>query len=177
MRDWRWFRYPFLWEGETLEKRHAVRAYLSEHGYRVAQVTLDFEDYAWNPAYGRCLAKQDEAAIAWLRQSYLENAAEYIRLGREEERTAFGHEIPNVLLLHATAFTTLMLPDLIEQLRKEGFRFASLAKVEKNATYAQDPNAALPYGGTLPDQFMDSHHLPYPPYKPKPMEKLQSICK
>ncbi|MGD0295212.1 MAG: polysaccharide deacetylase family protein [Terracidiphilus sp.] len=175
--DWHWFRYPFLWEGETLEKRHAVRAYLSEHGYRVAQVTLSFEDYAWNDAYGRCVAKQDEAAIAWLRQSYLENAAEYIRLGREEEHTAFGHEIPNVMLLHATAFTTLMLPELIDQLRREGFRFASLAKVEKNAAYAQDPDAALQYGGTLPDQFMDSRHLPYPPYKPKPTEKLQSLCK
>ena len=175
-RDWHWFRYPFLWEGETLEKRHAVRAYLSEHGYRVAQVTLDFEDYAWNDAYARCVAKQDETAIAWLRQSYLENAAEYIRMGREEERIAFGHEIPNVLLLHATAFTTLMLPDLIDQLRKEGFRFAPLTKVEKNASYAQDPDAALQYGGTLPDQFMDSRHLSYPPFKPKPMEKLQSLC-
>jgi hypothetical protein len=143
----------------------------------VAQVTLDFEDYAWNDAYGRCTAKQDDAAIIWLRQSYLENAAEYIKLGREEEHIAFGHEIPNVLLLHTTAFTTLMLPDLVDLLRKQGFRFAALSKVESNAAYAEDPDAALQYGGTLPDQFMDSRHLPYPPYKPKPMEKLQSVCR
>lgn len=63
-RDWHWFRYPFLWEGETLEKRRAVRAYLREHRYRVAHVTLDFEDYAWNDAYARCAAKQDSDAIA-----------------------------------------------------------------------------------------------------------------
>jgi peptidoglycan/xylan/chitin deacetylase (PgdA/CDA1 family) len=176
-RDWHWFRYPFLWEGETLEKRHAVRTYLLEHGYRVAQVTLDFEDYAWNDAYGRCSAKQDDAAITWLRQSYLENATEYIKLGREEEHIAFGHEIPNVLLLHATAFTTLMLPDLVDLLRKQGFRFATLPKVERNAIYTEDPDAALQYGGTLPDQFMDSRKLPYPPYKPKPMEKLKSLCR
>jgi len=176
-RDWHWFRYTFLWEGETLEKRHAVRSYLHEHGYRVAQVTLDFEDYAWNDAYGRCSAKPDAAAITWLKENYIENAAEYIRLGREEEHIAFGHEIPNVLLLHATAFTTLMLPDLLELLRKQGFRFASLTEVEKNPVYAQDPDTALEYGGTLPDQFMDSHHLPYPSFAPKPMERLQSICK
>ena len=175
--DWRWFRYPYLWEGETLEKRRAARAWLKEHGYRVAQVTLDFEDYAWNDAYTRCSAKADDEAIAWLRQSYLENAAEYIRLGREEERIAFGHEIPNVLLLHATAFTTRMLPDLVDLLRKQGFRFASLPKVERNPAYALDPEAALQYGGTLPDQFMDSRKLPYPPYKPKPMEKLRSLCR
>ena len=66
-RDWHWFRYPYLWEGETMEKRNAVRGYLSQHGYRVAEVTLDFEDYAWNDAYGRCSAMKNDAAIAWLR--------------------------------------------------------------------------------------------------------------
>lgn len=176
VRDWRWFRYPFLWEGDTLEKRHAVRGYLKEHGYRVAQVTLDFEDYAWNDAYARCTAKPDAEALAWLRQSYLDTAAEYIRLGREEEQIAFGREIPNVLLLHATAFTTLMLPELIDLLRRQGFSFAGLAEVEREPAYAMDPDAALKYGGTLPDQFMDARHLPYPPFALKPFDKLKGLC-
>jgi len=176
-RDWRWFRYPFLWEGDTLEKRRAVRAYLRDHGYRVAQVSLDFEDYAWNDAYAPCSAKGDEAAIGWLKQSYLETAAEYIQLGREEQLIAFGHEIPNVMLLHATAFTTLMLPALLEQLRANGFRLAALPDVEQDPAYALDPDAPLKYGGTLPDQFMDSRHLKYPPFKPKPFDKLKSLCK
>ena len=175
--DWHWFRYPFLAEGDTAEKRDAVRGWLGAHGYRVAQVTLNFEDYTWNDAYGRCVAKQDAAAITWLRQSYLENAAEYMKLGREEEQIAFGHEIPNVLLLHATAFTTQMLPELIDLMRREGFRFAALKKVERNAVYAQDPGAIFKYGGTLPDQFLDLHHLPYPAFQPLPTEKLQSICR
>jgi peptidoglycan/xylan/chitin deacetylase (PgdA/CDA1 family) len=177
VRDWRWFRYPFLWEGDTLDKRRAVRAYLAAHHYRVAQVTLDFEDYAWNDAYTRCSAKQNDADIAWLHQSYLETAAEYIRLGREEERIAFGHEIPNVLLLHATAFTTWMLPDLVNMLRKDGFSFAALAEVQQDPAYAQNPDAALKYGGTLPDQFMDSRKLPYPSFKPKPFDKLKGLCR
>jgi peptidoglycan/xylan/chitin deacetylase (PgdA/CDA1 family) len=175
-RDWRWFRYPFLWEGDTLDKRRAVRSYLAEHRYRVAQVSIDFEDYAWKDAYGRCSAKQDTAAIDWLKQSYLEAAREYITLGREEQIIAFGHEIPNVLLLHATAFTTLMLPQLLDQLRSDGFSFDALADVEKDPAYAMDPDAALRYGGTLPDQFMDSRHLPYPPFQPKPFDKLKIIC-
>lgn len=175
-RDWHWFRYPFLWEGDTLDKRREVRAFLREHGYRVAQVSLDFEDYAWNDAYGRCVAKNDDAAIAWLKKSYLETATEYIDLGREEEQIAFGHEIPNVMLLHATAFTMLMLPDLLDLLRKQGFTFAALPQVEQDPSYELDPNAALKYGGTLPDQFMDSLHLKYPTFKPKPFEQMKKLC-
>ena len=176
VRDWNWFRYPFLWEGATLEKRRAVRSFLFGRGYRIAQVSLDFEDYAWNDAYARCVANSDAVEIEWLKQSYLDTAAEYIRLGREEELIAFGHEIPNVMLLHETAFTTLMLPDLLDLLRKEGFRLASLPEVEKDPAYAMDPDAALRYGGTLPDQFMDSRHLKYPPVKAKPFARLKSIC-
>jgi peptidoglycan/xylan/chitin deacetylase (PgdA/CDA1 family) len=176
MRDWHWFRYPFLWEGDTLEKRRAVRDYLREHGYRVAQVSLDFEDYAWNEAYARCSANKDDTSIQWLRQSYLETAAEYIRLGREEQQIAFGHEIPNVMLLHATAFTTLMLPNLLDLLRNQGFRFAGIAQVESDPAYGLDPDAALKYGGTLPDQFMDSRHLAYPPFKPKPFDRIKHLC-
>jgi peptidoglycan/xylan/chitin deacetylase (PgdA/CDA1 family) len=175
-RDWHWFRYPFLWEGDTLEKRWAVRSYLKAHGYKTAQVTLDFEDYAWNDAYARCVAKNDEASIGWLKFSYLETATEYIELGRKEERIVFGHEIPNVLLLHATAFTTMMLPRLLDQLRLEGFTFSTLPQVEQDPAYSQNPDAALKYGGTLPDQFMDSRKLHYPPFKPKPFDKMKTLC-
>jgi gamma-glutamyltranspeptidase len=38
--DWHWFRYPYLHEGETPEKRHAVRQFLKRRGYRVAQVRI-----------------------------------------------------------------------------------------------------------------------------------------
>jgi peptidoglycan/xylan/chitin deacetylase (PgdA/CDA1 family) len=180
-RDWHWFRFPFLAEGETMEKRRAVRSYLKDHGYRTAQVTLDFEDYAWNDAYARCSLNADEAAISWLKQSYLENAAEHVRLGREEERIALGHEIPNVMLLHATAFTTLMLPDLLDLLRRQGFRFALLKEVEEDPAYALDPDqapgTAFNSGGTLPGQFMDARHLTYPAFKEKPTEKLQNLCR
>ncbi|HUB19215.1 MAG TPA: polysaccharide deacetylase family protein [Acidobacteriaceae bacterium] len=176
-RDWHWFRYPYLEEGDTLDKRDAVRAWLHEHGYRIAEVTLNFEDDDWDDAYGRCLEKHDEANLAWLRQSYLDNAAEFIRLGREEEQIAFGHEIPNVLLLHATTATTDMLPSLLAQLRQEGFRFTSLPRVERNPAYAQDVDAASADGGPLPNQFLNARHLQYPPFTPEPSQKLQSVCR
>ncbi len=40
--------------------------------------------------------------LRWLKQSYLDSPEEYIRLVAESGRS-FGHEIPDVMLLHATA--------------------------------------------------------------------------
>ena len=176
-KNWHWFRYPFLHEGETLEKRRAVRKYLEEHGYRVAQVTLDFEDYAWNNPYARCAAKKDAAAVGWLKASYLGTAKEYVELHEKLAEQVYGRDIKHVLLLHIGAFDSIMLPDLLDLLREQGFKFVTLEEAESDAAYQRDPDAALRYGGTLLEQFMDSQHLQYPPHADKPMDKLNSICR
>lgn len=176
-RDWHWFRFPYLEEGDTLQKRDAIRDWLHAHGYRVAQVTLNFQDDDWDDPYGRCLAKGGESGIAWLKRTYLENAVEFIQLGREEEKIAYGREVPNVLLLHETDFTTLMLPSLLKLLRSEGFRFSTLPRVERNRVYGMNPNVLEPNGATLPDELMDAGHLRYPAFKPEPVEQLNSLCR
>jgi len=176
-KNWHWFRYPYLHEGETLEKRHAVRKYLREHGYRVAQVTLDFEDYAWNNPYARCVAKKDEASIAWLKSSYLSTAQEYIAMDQKVAQQVYGRSIKHVLLLHIGAFDSVMLPELLDMLRKEGFRFVSLNDAQADPAYAKDPDAGLKYGGSLLDQFMDGQRLAYPPHAEKPMDKLNAVCR
>ena len=175
--DWHWFRFPYLEEGDTVAKREDVRHWLQAHGYHVAEVTLNFNDDEWSDPYDRCLAKHDTAGIAWPEQSYMENAAEFIRVGRQEEQIAFGHEVPNVLLLHETAFTTLMLPRLVGLLRQEGFRFTDLRKVERNRVYAKDPATGFPDGGSLLNEFLDSRHLPYPSFTPEPDQRLDNLCR
>ena len=37
--DWHWLRYAYLREGDTVEKRRAVRAYLKTHGYKTGRTT------------------------------------------------------------------------------------------------------------------------------------------
>ena len=175
--NWHYFRFPYLEEGDTLTKRNAIRAWLHSHGYTIAEVTLNFNDDDWGDPYGRCLAQHNQAAIDWLESSYLRNAAEFIPLERREEQLVFGHEIPNVLLLHGTAFTTLMLPRLIRLLRQQGFRFEPLPKVLHNAAYKKDPSVALPNGGSFTEMFMAEKHIPYPPFKPEPSDKLDNLCR
>jgi peptidoglycan-N-acetylglucosamine deacetylase len=176
-RDWHWLRYPFLHEGDTLEKRQAVRKYLADHGYKIAQVTLDFGDYAWNNPYARCVAKQDTQAIEWLKSSYLGAAKEDIVLDRKLSAMLFGRDIKYVLLLHIGALDSVMLPDLLDLFKKQGFDFVSLEEAEKDPAYESDPDAALKFGGTLLEQLTESKNLKYPPHAERPMDKLDAICR
>ena len=174
--DWRWFRYPYLREGETLEKRNAIREYLSQRGYRVAQVSLDFEDYMWNDPYARCSAKGDTRSIDWLKKSYLETADEYITVFREVTHTLYGRDISYVLLLHIGAFDAKMFPDLVALLRRRGFSFVSLPEAMQDPAYAENPNVALPEGDTFQEQVAIARHVKFPPNS-KPSKQLEAICR
>jgi peptidoglycan-N-acetylglucosamine deacetylase len=177
VRDWHWLRYPYLHEGDTLEKRHAIRKYLADHDYKIAQVTLDFGDYAWNSPYARCVAKQDTRAISWLKSSYLSTASDDIALDRKLSAMLFGRDIKYVLLLHIGALDSILLPDLLDLFKKEGFDFVSLQEAEKDPAYQSDPDAALLHGGTFLEQLTEAKHLAYPPHADRPMAKLDAICR
>jgi|SRR5579872_260855 len=175
--NWHWLRYPYLREGETVEKRRAVRAYLQAHGYRVAQVTLDWEDYLWNSAYARCAAKNDAKSITWLKSSYLEIEGSYLDLGRDLAKLVYGHDINHVLLLHLGAFSSTILPDALDLMEKKGFKFVTLEEAESDPVYMGDPDVGSKYGGTLLELWMEAKEIKFPPVTAKPYKELEEICK
>ncbi|HVI09109.1 MAG TPA: polysaccharide deacetylase family protein [Candidatus Binatia bacterium] len=174
--DWHWLRYPYLHEGDTVEKRRAVRSYLSAHHYRIAQVTLDYEDYLWNFTYARCVAKGDQKAMQWLHDSYLKTASEFLDLGREDAKLVYGHEISYVLLLHLGAYSSTILPEAIDLLKKKGFKLVTLEEAESDPVYSEDPDAGMRDPGSLIDQWMMVKQIKYPPHEDKPYKQLESIC-
>ena len=174
--NWHWLRYPYLHEGDTVEKRRAVRSYLTAHGYKIAQVTLDWEDYLWNTAYARCVAKNDTKSIAWLRESYLKTASDFLDLGREEAKLVFGHDINHVLLLHLGAFSSTILPEAFDLLKKKGFQLVTLEEAQSDPAYQTDPDAGLHDAGTLSDQLMQVKGIKFPEHTDKPYKEVESIC-
>jgi peptidoglycan/xylan/chitin deacetylase (PgdA/CDA1 family) len=174
--NWRWFRYPYLHEGDTVEKRRAVRAYLKTRGYRVAQVTLDWEDYLWNTAYARCVAKNDKKSIEWLHSSYLSTASEFLDLGREQAKLIYGRDISYVLLMHLGAYSSTILPDALDLLQKKSFKLVTLEEAESDAAYDSDPDVGLHDAGTLLDQMMQVKGIKYPDHAEKPYTQIESIC-
>jgi peptidoglycan/xylan/chitin deacetylase (PgdA/CDA1 family) len=173
--DWHWFRYPFLHEGETTEKHREVRAWLKAHGYKVADVSMDFEDYLWNDPYTRCLAKGDAKSIEYLHDSYLATAASYIDTYRTLAHNLYGHDIPYVLLMHVGVFDAHMLPELLALYRIRGFSFISLPQAESDPAYA-DADFGYAGGGALTEVLTAKQKLKFPPNS-KPYKQLDGLCR
>lgn len=138
----KWFRFPYLREGGTLEKREGMRAFLGEHGYRNARITLDTADWRLNGELLEALAKDPQTDLEPFRQAYLAQVRERAETYRELARRLQGRDIPHVALLHHNLINALWLDDVITLFQDMGWTITSPA-------YA--------YGGRI-------HHLaPKPP--------------
>lgn len=140
--DWHWFRYPFLAEGQDRGVRRGAREALREHGYKVASVTMDFSDWAFNEPYARCRSNGDVAGVERLEALYLAAADEALAASRSLSGRLYGRDIPYVLLMHVGAFDALMLPRLLSLYQARGVRFVTLDEAMADPFYADDRDAA-----------------------------------
>lgn len=174
--DWHWFRYPFLEEGNTVAKREDVRNWLAAHGYRIAEVSMDFQDYLWNDAYARCAAEHDGAAIQQLHDTYLATAGQFIGVHRELAHNLYGRDIPYVLLMHVGAFDARMLPELITLFRDRGFQFITLEQAMADPVYRADPRVPTPGGSTFNEMVAAQRHAEIPNGQ-EPTRLLDRLCR
>jgi len=136
------FRYPYVSEGETMAKRNAVRDYLAQHGYRIAQVSFTYDDWAWNNAYVRCFSRHDEESIAWLKTHIVDDSERRLRSADRIARLLFGRGIKQILLLHLTAIDALTLDSVLRDWRSKGVKFTTFNDAQRDPVYAINPNYA-----------------------------------
>lgn len=176
--DWRVFRYPYLFEGPDLERRRGAREHLSAHHYRVAEVTIDGDDWAWNPPFARCSEKHDAAALKVLRDGYVETHVSELRFIREVTRKLEGRDIRHILLLHVGAADADAIDDLLTAFEREGVRFIDLPTALADPFYAEDPGIPSKAGAAMPYPVAKARGIDLRPLPARPHEDaLESTCR
>lgn len=134
------FRYPYLSEGDTHAKRRAVREYLNQRGYRIAPVTVDYNDWAWSAAYTRCSLAHDDEAMRQLHDQVVTAARRKLREAQHQSISLVGRDIKHILLLHISALTARTLPALLATFQADGVKLIGLPVALEDPVYRIDPN-------------------------------------
>lgn len=175
---WRVFRFPYLHEGDTPERRQAVASFLASRGYRLAQVTVNFDDWAFNDPYARCAAKQDTKAIGWIQDAWMSRAARALAVSAKRADRIFGRPIPHVLLLHAGALQPAMLPKLLDLIAAEGYELVTLEQAQADPAYAADVSeAAHAAGGTFLERVAASRGVKLAAAPDDTLSRLSGLCR
>lgn len=182
LNNYLYFRYPYLSEGNTQEKRDQVRTFLFSNGYKIAPVTVDFFEYEWNDPYVRCVNKNDHKAIQWLKKTYIEQAKNAVIIAHELSVMLFGRDIKNILLIHINAFTSEMFDQLLSEYEKLNIKFIALPDALNDPAYQINPNIVRKRAYTFLNQVRLMRGLPNPSivndlYDSLPEEKLNNLCK
>jgi peptidoglycan/xylan/chitin deacetylase (PgdA/CDA1 family) len=131
----RYFRHPYLDTGRDLETRRDAEAFLVARGYRIAPVTLDAWDWMYGEVYEDATRRGDTALQQELVRSYLSYSDQVFAYSEQLSKQVLGYEPKQILLLHANQLEADHIGELIELMRKRGYRFITLGDALSDQAY------------------------------------------
>jgi peptidoglycan-N-acetylglucosamine deacetylase len=132
----RYFRHPYLDVGRDLQTRREAEAFLADRGYRIAPITMDAWDWMYAGVYEDARKRGDTALQQQLVSSYLSYTGEVFDYYEKFSKDLLGYEPPQILLLHGNWLEADHIGELLDLLRKRGYRFATLRDALGDAAYS-----------------------------------------
>jgi peptidoglycan/xylan/chitin deacetylase (PgdA/CDA1 family) len=132
----RYLRHPYLDVGRDLETRRQAEAFLADRGYRIAPVTMDAWDWMYAGVYEDARRRGDTALEQKLVSSYLSYTDATFDYYEKFSKDLIGYEPKQILLLHGNWLEADHIGELLDLLRKRGYRFVTLQDALGDAAYS-----------------------------------------
>jgi peptidoglycan/xylan/chitin deacetylase (PgdA/CDA1 family) len=134
-RPLQWFRHPYLETGSPAEVKAQIDGWLASHGYRIAPVTIDADDWEFAEPYDDAVMRHDKAEAARIRSVYLAYTERSIVWYRRASMELFGRDIAYIMLLHDTRLNADCLESLAAMLARQNLRAVSLDAAMRDPAY------------------------------------------
>jgi peptidoglycan/xylan/chitin deacetylase (PgdA/CDA1 family) len=132
----RYFRHPYLDTGRDLQTRREAEAFLVDRGYRIAPITLDGWDWMFAGIYEDAKNRNDAALQQQLVKEYLAYHDAVFAYSEQLSVKIVGYEPKQILLLHASRLEADHIGELLDVLRKRGYRFITLEDALSDQAYS-----------------------------------------
>ncbi len=142
------FRYPFLKEGDTADKRDRFRTLLKESGYRVGHVTIDASDWYVNQRMADRLIKEPKFNIQPYRDYLIAHLLDRASFYRQLAMDVLGRDIRHSLLIHYNTLNALVLPDVMAAFETAGWQWIDANLAFQDEAFRLQPKI-LPAGESL----------------------------
>ena len=131
----RFFRHPYLQTGRTLQIKADFDAFLKQHAYRIAPVTIDNADYIFSRAYDIAYDKGDKKLMKKVGDAYIPYMESKLAYWERQSVRLLGREMSQTLLIHANFINSDYLGDMIAMFKRRGYTCVDLETVLKDEAY------------------------------------------
>jgi len=142
------FRYPFLKEGDTADKRDRFRALLKERGYRVGHVTIDASDWYVSQRYLDQFSKKPKTPVAPYRDYLIAHLLDRAAFYRQLALDVLGRDIRHTLLMHFNPLNAFVLPEVLSAFETAGWQWIDASLAFEDPVFRSQP-MTLPAGESL----------------------------
>jgi peptidoglycan-N-acetylglucosamine deacetylase len=132
----RYFRHPYLDTGRDLQTRREAESFLVDRGYRIAPVTLDAWDWMYAGVYDDARKRGDAALQQQLVRSYLSYTNDIFAYSEKQSKNLIGYEPKQILLLHGSWLEGEHISEVLDVIRKRGYRFITLEDALRDPAYS-----------------------------------------
>ena len=145
----RWYRFPFLDEGQTKSSRDSIRNALAGLSLTNAYITIDNYDWHFNAAAARAIRSNLKIDYTRLKKVYLEHIWNSIVFYDNIGRQILGRSPKHVLLLHENDLAALFLDDLIQLLKDKGWKIISAEEAYSDPIAKEVPDVLFNSQGRI----------------------------
>lgn len=142
----RYYRFPYLKEGESEAAKAAATAVLAGLGYQNVPVTIDNDEWRFNADYLDAIDAGDKAAADQIADAYLAHMKERTAHFQTLAQTALGRDVRHILLLHMNRINADHLGRLLDWYDAEGWRFITVAEAMTDPVFSAPDLYAGPRG-------------------------------
>jgi len=144
----KYFRFPALKEGDTVEKRDTMRAFLAQNNYRTGHVTIDNSDWAIDSRLNARLKKNAAADVKPYRDYYMEHMWARAEYYDSLAKKVLGRPVKHTVLVHFNLLNGLFLGDLIEMFKSKGWQPIDAEDAFRDPVFSAKPKI-LPAGESI----------------------------
>jgi peptidoglycan/xylan/chitin deacetylase (PgdA/CDA1 family) len=129
-----WFRYPFL-ASLNNEAGKAIEDFLTQRGYKVAPVSVDYHDYSFSGGYVRPYQAGNKEAAETQFAAVMAALDKSFESAETNSVKELGYELAQTLLIHCNEMNAMTLDRTIERIRSRGYTFVTMDEAMSDPAY------------------------------------------
>lgn len=131
----RYYRFPFLREGETEQTKSAATRVLTSLGYQNVPVTIDNDEWLFNADYMDALETGNTDAATAIAAQYIAHMQDRTMHFQALAQKAVGRDVNHILLLHMNRINADHLGTLLDWYATEGWSFITVTQALTDPLY------------------------------------------